>query len=86
MPLSYGSAQASYKPLPTSTEVSCKLTLCLPTRGCFPQHPGQLLFSTVHVRGSVWAEKISLENDEHGSLFGVEAYSALFWTLYENNH
>ncbi|MED6245135.1 hypothetical protein ATANTOWER_031959 [Ataeniobius toweri] len=49
------------KPFPMATEVSCKLTLCLPTRGCFPQRPRQLLLSTVHVRGSVLAEKISLE-------------------------
>ncbi|MEQ2304563.1 hypothetical protein AMECASPLE_028423 [Ameca splendens] len=35
---------------PTATEVSCKLTLCLPSRGCFPQRPGQLLLCTVHIR------------------------------------
>ncbi|MEQ2227338.1 hypothetical protein ILYODFUR_036691, partial [Ilyodon furcidens] len=27
------------------------------TRMYSPQHPGQLLLSTVHLRGSVWAEK-----------------------------
>ncbi|MED6249836.1 hypothetical protein ATANTOWER_020513 [Ataeniobius toweri] len=48
-------------PHPTATGLSCSLTLCLPTRGCFPQRPGQVIFSMVHIRGGVWAEKISLE-------------------------
>ncbi|MEQ2304074.1 hypothetical protein AMECASPLE_023349, partial [Ameca splendens] len=53
VPLLYGWARPAKSPY--GYGCSRKLTLCL------PQRTGQLRFSTVHVSGSVWAEKISLE-------------------------
>ncbi|MEQ2249494.1 hypothetical protein ILYODFUR_029846 [Ilyodon furcidens] len=51
------------QPHPTAMEVSCKLTLYFPTRGCFPQRPGQLILSTVHFRQATDEEH--KDKDEH---------------------